>query len=259
MSNVAIMRTPYKTFSSTSDILKCGIKFKKALRQHQKLRGIYKRHGYKVELLPPSAKYSASVFMQDVAFISENQALLTNCMSKWRLKEARHRNQLNTVLRKYVDVVGQMGLPAELDVGEVVKTDREYLVGVSKKTAHEGIKQIQKKLDLDLPIKPIERHWDYMVHLGSGLSYLGDDYLLATEFFKDYKFLKKYNVIWAPKNEPNGANVVRLADGCLIADSRSPYTCWQLQELGWEVETVDLSEYNKASGHISCLSINLDL
>jgi dimethylargininase len=233
----------------------------KALRQHQQLRGIYKRHGYKVELLPRSWKYVAGTFTQDTAFVAGDQALLTNCMSAWRTKEARHRSHLRKVLEKYVYVVGQMGLPAELDVGEVVKTDTEYIVGVATKAGRAGVRQIRERLDLDLPIRTAKRNgWDYVPHLGSGLSYLGYGWLLASKWLKGYPFLSRYKVIWtSPHEEDDGANVVRLADGCLIASADAPDTVARLRKRGWDVETVGLSEYNKANGHISCLSINIEL
>jgi dimethylargininase len=178
-------------------------------------------------------------------------------MSPWRLKEPRHRSHLEKVLEKYVDVVGQMGLPAELDVGEVVKTDREYITGISKKTGYAGVRQIRQKMDLDLPIRTVRRREDCMAHLGSGLSYLGEGCLLASEYLEGYSFLNDYDVIWAPMSEENGANVVRLDDGCLIASEDSPHTVDALRSYGWDVETVNLSEYNKGNGHISCLSINI--
>jgi dimethylargininase len=249
------MREPTRTYATCVT----GITLVKARKQHQRLRGIYRRHGYRVELLPASYKYEASTFTQDTAFLAGDQALLTNCMSDWRTKEARHLSHLRKVLTKYVDVVGQMGLPAELDVGEVVKTDTEYLVGISKKTARHGVKQIRERMDLDLPIRTVQRVDDGMAHLGSGLSYLGDNTLLATEFFYGYRFLDRYKVVWAPMEEENGANAVRLTDGTLIVSSDAPHTVWQLRERGFDVETVDLSQYNKGNGHISCLSINIAL
>lgn len=249
------MREPSRSYADTDS----GINLNLARRQHQKLRGIYRRHGYRVEMLPNSWKYCAGTFTQDTAFVAGDQALLTNCMSPWRLKEPRHRSHLHRALAKYVNVVGQMGLPAELDVGEVVKTDTEYITGCGKKTAYAGVKQIQQKMDLDLPIRTAKRRHDCMPHLGSGLSYLGDGWLLASEFLEGYRFLNDYKVLWVPMGEENGANVVRLADGCLIADAGSPFTLHELREAGFDVEAVDLSEYNKANGHISCLSINIEL
>ncbi len=256
MVRVAIMREPSRNYATKSNR---GIYYSKALRQHQRLRGIYRRHGYKVEVLPCSWKYLAGTFTQDTAFVSGDEALLTNCMSSWRTKEPRHRSHLQRTLEKYVRVVGQMGLPAELDGGEVVKTDDEYIVGCGKKTAYAGIRQIRQRLNIDKPVRTAKRRDDGMAHLGSGLSYLGNGWLLASEFLEGYPFLKDYNVLWVPPGEENGANVVRLADGCLIASSDSPWTVGALRDMGFDVETVDLSEYNKANGHISCLSINITL
>ena len=248
------MREPSRSFSGG------GIKYEKALRQHQKLRGIYRRHGYRVELLPKTFKYVAGTFTQDTAFVAGDQALLTNLMSSWRTKEPRHLNQLRRFLERHVEVVGQMGLPAMLDVGEVVKTDTEYMVGIATKAARVGVKQIRERLDLDLPIRTIKRLQDGMPHLGSGLSYLGDGWLLASEWLEDYhRRFEKYKVIWVSGNEENGANAVRLADGCLVVSEDAVGTIKLLRGMGWEVETINLSEYNKAWGHISCLSINIEL
>lgn len=98
-----------------------------------------------------------------------------------------------------------------------------------------------------------------MPHLGSGLSYLGDGWLLASEFVEGYPFLDDYEVLWAPMEEENGGNVVILGDGSVIASADAPITNQGLRELGLDVEEVDLSEYNKAYGHISCLSVNIVL
>ena len=257
MVRVAVMREPSRSYAhACSDE---GVSYSKSLKQHQRLRGIYRRHGFKVEMLPKSWKYMAGTFTQDTAFVSGDEALLTNCMSEWRLKEPRHLSHLEKALSKYVLVVGQMGLPAELDVGEVVKTDDEYIVGCGKKTAYAGVRQIRNRLALDLPIRTAKRLEDGMPHLGSGLSYLGDGWLLASEFLRGYRFLDDYRVVWAPMCEENGANVVRLPTGAVIASQDSPITNHYLRKLGLDVEEVDLSEYNKGNGHISCLSINIVL
>lgn len=251
------MREPSRIYAIAGS--EDSISYPLSLRQHQRLRGIYRRHGYKVELMPRTSKYCAGTFTQDTAFIAGEQALLTNCMSEWRLKEPRHLSQLRRTLEKYVDVVGQMGLPSALDGGEVVKTDREYLIGMANKTAYAGVKQIRKKMDLDMPIRTAKRLHDGMPHLGSGVSYLGDNYLLVHENMEGYPFLKDYHILWVPTGEVNGANVVRLADGSLIVSEDAPCTVWELRQHGFDVETVNLSEYNKAGGHISCLSVNIVL
>lgn len=256
MVRVAVMREPSRNFVSANS---GNISFSLAVRQHQRLRGIYYRHGWKIEMLPNSWKYIAGTFTQDTAFVSGDEALLTNCMSEWRLKEPRHRSHLERVLSKYLLVVGQMGLPAELDGGEVVKTDDEYIVGCGKKTAYAGVRQIRQKLNLDRSIRTAKRRDDGLAHLGSGLSYLGNGWLLASEYLEGYPFLDDYNVLWVPVGEENGGNVVSLGDGSVIASADAPTANQGLRELGLDVEEVDLSEYNKANGHISCLSINITL
>ncbi len=254
---VAVMREPCNTYSSGEEHEK--VNYRKALIQHRKLQAVYKRHGYKVELLPRSRKWSASVFTQDNALVIGDQAIILNGLSWWRTKEPRHGSQLQRVLSKYLSVVDHLGLPALLDGGEVVQTDTEILVGIACKAAKRAVKQIRAKLDLDRPIRTVSTPNFEYVHLGSEMSYLGGGILLVTKQFSRVAPARRYETYIVHKGEEDAANCVLLHDGAVLAPADCPNTVRWLEAIGFDVEVVNISEFHKGDGHMSCLSINIEL
>lgn len=258
VKSVAIMREPARNYHGEMD--RGTVSWRSALRQHKALQRIYRKHGYKVELLLPSMKYICSTFMQDAAFVNGDQVMLLNLLSPWRTKEARHnRYELEKVLGQYL-YVERLGLPDLLDGGEIVVTDDEIIVGISCKAAKRAVKQLRVKMDLDRPLRtwtPRDHH-EY-VHMGSEMSYIGRGCLLTTDQFSNLPVTQRYHTYIAADGEEDAANAVRLHDGTLIMQDGCPETVARLRRDGWKVETVDISEFNKNMGHLSCLSINFTI
>jgi len=258
MTNVVVMREPARNYHG--DFGLGTVNWGLAVKQHRDLQRIYRNHGYRVELLTPSMKYIGSTFTQDVAFVNGDQAILLNLESPWRTKEARHnRYELERVLGRYLHVE-RLGLPDMLDGGEIVVTDAEIIVGISCKAARRAVKQLRSKMFLDRPMRtwaPRFRH-EY-IHLGSELSYIGDGCLLTTNRFSNIPVTHRYYTYVTAGGEDNGANAVPLHDGTLIMQEGCPETVEFMRRDGWEIETVDISEFNKGSGHLSCLSINFSV
>lgn len=258
MRSVAVMREPARSYHGE---MGSGIaNWKRARKQHKDLQRLYRRHGYKVELLTPSMKYIGSTFMQDTAFVNGDQAILLNITSPWRTKEARHnRYELEKVLSQYL-YVERLGLPDMLDGGEFVVTDDEILVGISGKGSRSAVKQIREKMNLDRPLRTwTSRNNHIFVHMGSEMSYIGKDCLLTTDKFSTIPAAQRYHTYIAADGEEDAANTVRLHDGTLIMQDNCQETVALLRRDGWKVETIDISEFNKGNGHLSCLSINFTI
>ena len=64
---VAVIREPCNNYHSGEE--HDEVNYRKALMQHRKLQAVYKRHGYKVDLLPSNRKWCASVFTQDNSLV----------------------------------------------------------------------------------------------------------------------------------------------------------------------------------------------
>ena len=145
-----------------------------------------------------------------------------------------------------------------LDGGEIVRTDDEFLIGTCTKTAKMAVSRIREKLLLDRPIRTVTLEVEDYVHLGSEMSYLGDGVLLVTEKLSKARLCSRYDIYETVAGEENGANCVILQDGAIIVQTGCPETSEWLEHRGFEVEAVDVSEYNKSNGHLSCLSLNLE-
>jgi dimethylargininase len=146
-----------------------------------------------------------------------------------------------------------------LDGGEIVVTDDEILVGVGYKAAKRAVKQIRQKMKLDRPLRTWTPRDHNYIHMGSEMSYIGNGCLLTTDQFSNLPATYRYHTYVAADGEEDAANTVRLHDGTLIMQDDCPETVARLRRDGWKVETVDISEFNKGNGHLSCLSINFTI
>jgi len=93
------------------------------------------------------------------------------------------------------------------------------------------------------------------MHLKTGCTYLGDDSLLIDGDWIDkanFPGMQFVNVV-----EPFSANILRVGDTILIPDA-FPRTVERLQERGFTVRTVGVSELMKAEAGLTCMSVLLN-
>jgi dimethylargininase len=93
-----------------------------------------------------------------------------------------------------------------------------------------------------------------LLHLKTGLSWLGARRLLASKEASGHQALGGWEVVRAPAGEEYAANCVRINDVVLIAQGY-PGTAALLGGLGYEVTAVEMSEYRKMDGGLTCLSV----
>ena len=93
-----------------------------------------------------------------------------------------------------------------------------------------------------------------MLHLKTGLSWLGGRRLIAWREIAGHEALRKWDVVEVPEGEEYAANCIRVNDTVLVADG-FPKTAALLRGLGHEVAAVEMSEYRKMDGGLSCLSV----
>lgn len=93
-----------------------------------------------------------------------------------------------------------------------------------------------------------------LLHLKTGLSWLGGRRLLAFEELERHRALAGWEVLRVPKGESYAANCIRVNDALLVADG-FPRTRALLEQLGDQVLALAMSEYQKMDGGLSCLSV----
>ena len=93
-----------------------------------------------------------------------------------------------------------------------------------------------------------------MLHLKSGISYLeNNNILLSGEFIHNEEF-NKFNRIITDDNESYSANSLWINGKVIVADG-FPETRIKIEKAGYETIAIDVSEFRKVDGGLSCLSL----
>jgi dimethylargininase len=93
-----------------------------------------------------------------------------------------------------------------------------------------------------------------LLHLKTGLSWLGERRLLATDEIAGHEALSGWDVVRVPDGEDYAANCIRV-NGTLLVPAGFPATSALLAGLGYRLVELDMSEYRKMDGGLSCLSV----
>jgi dimethylargininase len=92
------------------------------------------------------------------------------------------------------------------------------------------------------------------LHFKTACTALDDRRLLVNPAWLDLSVLHGFETVPVPEQEPWAANVARVGDSICIAVAHVR-TADLLRGLGCRVRTIDLSEFAKAEGGMTCLSL----
>jgi dimethylargininase len=150
----------------------------------------------------------------------------------------------------------QIQPPGTLDGGDICEAGEHYFIGLSERTNESGAEQLAQFVTahgytagfVDI------RRSDSLLHLKSGLAYLGDNRLVATEALAGLKELADYEVLPVPPGAEYAANCVRVNDYVLVAAGYEEFEA-RLRQLEYQTIALDMSEFKKMDGGLSCLSL----
>ncbi|MDO9397537.1 MAG: dimethylarginine dimethylaminohydrolase [Herbiconiux sp.] len=143
--------------------------------------------------------------------------------------------------------------PGTLDGGDVLKVDRTVFVGRGDRTNSDGIRQLRKMLaprGYSVVAVPVTR----ALHLKSTATALPDGTVIGYRPLVDDPFVYD-RFLEVP--EPSGAHVVILSDDTVLMASSAPESARLIEGLGYRVITVDISEFEKLEGCVTCLSVRV--
>jgi dimethylargininase len=143
--------------------------------------------------------------------------------------------------------------PGTLDGGDVLKSGGTVYVGRGGRTNDEGIRQLRDHLaplGADVVTVPLTK----VLHLKSAVTALPDGTVIGYEPLVDDPSV--FPRFLAVPEEP-GAHVVLLDDDRLLMSSRAPRTAELLRGLGYTVVPVEISEFEKLEGCVTCLSVRM--
>ncbi len=220
-----------------------------ANQQHDSYCRMLRRLGADVRTLDVNRDWPDSVFIEDTAIVLDEVAILTSMGAASRRLEPAG---IELELRRYREVE-RIELPATIEGGDVLRVGRTLLVGQSLRTNAAGITALQalgRRYGYEVRSVPVGR----CLHLKSACTALPDGRLLVNPDWVDRSALCGFELVGVPEQEPDGANVL-VVDHCVCLPAAHPATINRVLDLGFEVDSVDLSEFAKAEGSVTCLSL----
>ena len=243
--------SPHMECGERTFMERAAISIPQAMEQHQAYCRMLERCGYQVETLALNRAYADCTFIEDTAIVLEEIAVVGSMGSDARRGEL---DGVETLLRQYRDV-HRVVLPATLEGGDVLRIGRTLLVGLSSRTNAQGIKALSElvgRYRYRVQAIPVTGS----LHLKTACTALPDEKLLVNPHWVDTRELREYATCFIPEEEPWGANVLCAKDIVCLSDQHVR-TADIISRFGFEVATVDISQFAKAEGGVTCLSILL--
>jgi dimethylargininase len=220
-----------------------------AMRQHAAYCRLLADCGASVLTLDVNAGQPDCTFIEDTAIVLDEVAIMCSMGAASRRAEPA---AIKPILGEYREVM-RTALPATIEGGDVLPVGRTLLVGQSCRTNVAGIAALgaiawqHGYRALAVPVYGC-------LHLKTACTALPDGRLLINPAWIDISALAGFELLEVPKDEPWGANVALIGENVLLAAAQVQ-TAELIRELGFVVKLVDLSEFAKAEGGVTCLSL----
>jgi dimethylargininase len=223
-----------------------------ARRQHDAYEQALAKLGARIDHLPAEDALPDAVFVEDVAIVLDEIAIVTTPGALSR------RGETESIARAVGNYrpVKHLSEPATLDGGDVVRIGRTLYVGLSSRTNVAGIDQLGALVSrLGYTVLSVEVAG--ALHLKTACTYAGRGILLANPEWAATNVFRDVEVLPVNDAEPWGASVLAIGDS-LVMPASFPRTREKLESRHFNVVPVDLSELQKAEGGPTCLSIVFD-
>jgi dimethylargininase len=251
MFKQTIVRTPAECYINGLTTSSLGKpEFSKVLEQHEAYVEGLKKCGVEVHILPCHSDYPDSTFVEDTAVLTDQFAVISNPGAETRNGEI---SEMEPVLHSYFEKVYSIHNPGTLDGGDVLQIDNHFYIGLSARTNLEGAKQFKEIVEgenYQATIIQLEKFF----HLKTGISYLGKQTIVVAGEFIDHPDFNQYKKIIVPPEEEYAANCIRVNDYILLP-AGYPKTKQNIEDAGYRVVEIEMSEFQKQDGGLSCLSL----
>lgn len=254
----AIVRTPAKSVVNGIDDYADEGKpdYQLALKEHQNYVAILNDLGITTTILGPLEDYPDSCFVEDPAVVFDDFAVITNPARSTRQKE---RDLIRPAIKQfYTDYqIFEITSPGTLEGGDVMPVDNNVIyVGRSARTNQAGIDQFTKiaaKFGKTVKAVPVQK----VLHLKTGTTYLGDNKLLVAGEYIDSPYFKDFDQLKVPAGEDYAVNCINTGNG-VIMPAGFPGAKKLLEDNGFTTHEVNMSEFSKIDGGLTCLSLRFN-
>ncbi len=227
-----------------------SIDLEKARQQHAAYCQAQAQAGVTVERLEPLDDFPDSVFIEDNAVILEGRAVLCS------MKEAGRKEEVSFLADTLQSRVPVMRLqpPVFIDGGDVLQTENTVFVGLSQRTGQEAVEALQSLTPKPVIPVPVKKG----LHLKTSVSFLGNNLLVIRPTGMEAGCFKKFEWIEVKEDQAYAANCLAVGDS-VILPAGFPQLEQRIGQHGFKTLPVVLSEFQKADGGVTCLSLVMTL
>jgi dimethylargininase len=206
--------------------------------------------GLKMLNLDAEPDYPDAHFIEDSAVVTPHVAVIA------RPGHLSRRGEELSVVPHLEDIlpIAMIEAPGTLDGGDVLLVGNHAFIGISERTNEAGAEQLSAilaKHAFTSTMIPVSAG----LHFKSSVNEIGES-LLVTEDFAQRPELANYNCIVVPRGEEYAGNTLRINDN-LITPAGFPGVLAKLKPLGMKITELEMSEFQKMDGGLSCLSLRL--
>ncbi len=250
----AIVRPPSSNFADGLTSVALGAPdVARALEQHARYCEALEQLGLTLLRLPGDPAHPDATFVEDTAVLSPRCNVLARPGAPSRGGEVA---AIRTALASLAIEPKAIEPPGTLDGGDICEAGEHFFIGVSRRTNWEGAAQLAALLTkagctsacIDIRAVP------GILHLKSGIAALDEGRLAAIDALAGHPALKNHELARVPRGEEYAANCVRVNDHLLVP-AGFPRMQDSLEQRGYELIVLDMSEFQKMDGGLSCLSL----
>lgn len=246
----ALTREPGRTFTSclSSHPMSHTVNYEKAKAQHASYRATLAELGLEVIVIPTDDAHPDACFVEDNAIVHGTRALIC------RMGAVSRRGEVDAVEAALRDLgleTKRVVAPGTIEGGDVVHLHDRLISGISQRTNREGVQQLRAWLGVKVGTIEDLR----MMHLKSHVTCLDDgDAVIVSQKYAGYDALRELRKIVVPPGEEYAADTLAVGSSVMLPKGM-PRTAVLLKDAGFDPVPIDLSEFEKCDGAITCLSI----
>ncbi len=245
----AFVKPPPSTYASalTMEAQPRAVDLPLALKQHAAYVAKLRALGLHVTELSPDNAFPDSCFVQEVAFVCDGELVVT------RPGAPSRRGEPEAMMASLISIglpIKRTTEPALLDGGDVLLTENKIYVGLSTRTNAESVTQLRALTKREVIPVPLPAG----LHLLSSCSYMGEGKVLITAECAARPELEVFEQFVLPPEEIYAANIVVLGKD-VVMPAGFPLAASLIEEAGLHPHAVDMSEYEKRDGGVTCLSL----
>ena len=250
----AIVRLPGGNFADGLTTVDFGPPvFERVIAQHAQYCDALVACGLQVTTLEADLRFPDSTFVEDTAIVTPRGTILMRPGAASRTGEA---SGIRPALERFYPSMPAIEAPGTVDGGDICEAGSHFFIGLSHRTNEEGARQLAEHLAaLGYTSSAIDvRQTASILHLKSGIAFIEENTLVVMEEMAGNRQFAGYELIRVRPGESYAANCIRVNDRVLVAAGYPQFTA-ELRARGFNPLVLEMSEFRKMDGGLSCLSL----